>query len=324
VPRAILTKPDRLTDAEFALVKRHAADGAVMVADLDDPKLTAIVRHHHERIDGTGYPDALAGPDIPLGARVIAVADTFDAITSTRAYRKPRTHKQALEVLEREAGTQLDAAAVAAFVSYYSAGRSVGFASALATAPQRLLSGIGGVSSGIGASVAPLAQTACGVGGAALIGACIGGPLPAQSTDSDRERAAGSRQLAAKEARADGGSAGGGEADARPREGDRHPRADIGDPSSTPAPRERVGSPRGLEVPRDGSPGNGGGGGSGGGGSGGDGGSGGGGGGVVTVPEPPPVVPELPPVLPDPQTVLEPVTDVLPPVPVPAPVIELP
>ncbi|MEA2376414.1 MAG: hypothetical protein QOD13_321, partial [Thermoleophilaceae bacterium] len=87
VPRSILTKPGRLTDEEFALVKRHPGDGAAMVVELEDPQLTAIVRHHHERMDGTGYPDGLAGGDIPLGARVIAVADTFDAITSTRAYR---------------------------------------------------------------------------------------------------------------------------------------------------------------------------------------------------------------------------------------------
>ena len=93
VPRSILNKPDQLTDDEYSLVKRHAADGAVLVSALDDPGLTAIVRHHHERMDGTGYPDGLAGGDIPIGARVIAVADTFDAITSTRAYRKPRTHK---------------------------------------------------------------------------------------------------------------------------------------------------------------------------------------------------------------------------------------
>ena len=177
IPRAILTKPGRLTDTEFALVKRHPGDGAAMVAELGDARLTAIVRHHHERIDGNGYPDGLAGPDIPLGARVIAVADTFDAITSTRAYRKPRTHRKALEILQREAGAQLDAAAVAAFLSYYSARRSVGVASMLATAPQRLLSGLGGVQSGIAAGVAPIAQTACGVGGAALLGACLSGPL---------------------------------------------------------------------------------------------------------------------------------------------------
>jgi len=174
VPRPVLTKPGKLTDSEFALVKRHAADGAAMVASLGDADLSAIVRHHHERMDGTGYPDGLAGGDIPVGARVIAVADTFDAITSARAYRKPRTHRQAIEILQREASGQLDAVAVAAFVSYYAARRSVGFASVLAAAPQRVLSGLGGVQSGVAASVAPIAQTACGVGGVALIAACLG------------------------------------------------------------------------------------------------------------------------------------------------------
>lgn len=197
IPRPILTKPGKLTDAEFAVVKRHAADGAAMVLSLGDSELTAIVRHHHERIDGTGYPDGLAGDDIPVGARVIAVADTFDAITSSRAYRKPRSHRKALDILRGEAGTQLDADAVAAFVSYYSSRRSVGFATVLAAAPQRLLSGLGGFQSGIAASVAPIAQTACGVGAAALIGLCLGTSAlpPATSTaDSDKDR----RQLAAQ------------------------------------------------------------------------------------------------------------------------------
>ena len=67
VPRPVLTKPGKLTEAEFALVKRHAADGAAMVAQLGDPELAATVRHHHERMDGTGYPDRLAGEDIPVG-----------------------------------------------------------------------------------------------------------------------------------------------------------------------------------------------------------------------------------------------------------------
>ena len=182
VPRSVLTKPDKLTDAEFALVTRHAADGAAMVAELGDPELAAIVRHHHERMDGRGYPDGLAGGDIPLGERVIAVADAFDAITSTRAYRKPRSHSRALEIMQREAGTQLDAAAVAAFTTYYSARRSVGLASVLAAAPQRLLSGLGGAQSGLAASVAPIAQTACGVGGVALIGACLSGAIAPQPT----------------------------------------------------------------------------------------------------------------------------------------------
>jgi putative nucleotidyltransferase with HDIG domain len=187
IPRAILQKPGRLTDAEFALVKRHAADGAVMVAELGDPGLTAIVRHHHERLDGAGYPDGLAGDDIPLGARIVAVADTFDAMTSDRPYRARRSHREALEVVRAEAGTQLDPAAVAAFTGYYSAGGSVGWAAAALAAPQRLISGLGGVAPGVAAGAAPLAQTACGVGAAALLSACIGvGPVKSDDPAGDR------------------------------------------------------------------------------------------------------------------------------------------
>ena len=75
------------------MVKRHAADGAQMVATLGDDELTAIVRHHHERLDGSGYPDGLEGSAIPVGARIVAVADTFDAMTSSRPYRHARSHK---------------------------------------------------------------------------------------------------------------------------------------------------------------------------------------------------------------------------------------
>ena len=99
-PTAVLHKAGRLTDEEFDIVKRHPVDGADMVATLDDDELTAIVRHHHERLDGTGYPDGLAGDEIPLGARILAVADTFDAITSTRPYRQANPHKKALDILE--------------------------------------------------------------------------------------------------------------------------------------------------------------------------------------------------------------------------------
>jgi putative nucleotidyltransferase with HDIG domain len=204
IPRPILNKPGKLTDSEFALVRRHPGDGAAMVAALGDSELTAIVRSHHERIDGTGYPDGLAGADIPIGARIIATADTFDAITSVRAYRRSRTHRQALDILRSEAGTQLDAAAVAAFTSYYTSRRSVGWVSVIVAAPQRLLTGLGGASTGLGASLAPLAQTACGVGGIALVGACLGGgPLPAGSVD----RHAATRSGSAHTAVADAGSA---------------------------------------------------------------------------------------------------------------------
>lgn len=118
-PRAVLHKPGRLTDVEVGLIELHPVDGAEIVSTLGDPELTAMVRHHHERLDGTGYPDGLEGDEIPLGARIIAVADTFDAITSTRPYRPAKTHQRALEILEHEAGTRLDPAGVNAFCEYY-------------------------------------------------------------------------------------------------------------------------------------------------------------------------------------------------------------
>jgi putative nucleotidyltransferase with HDIG domain len=314
IPRSILNKPDNLTDGEFAVVKRHAADGAALVAALDDPELTAIVRHHHERMDGTGYPDGLAGGDIPIGARVIAVADTFDAITSARAYRKSRTHKQAIEILQKEAGTQLDVAAVTAFVSYCAARRSVGLASMLAAAPQRLLSGLGGVQSGVAAGVAPIAQTACGVGGVALIGACLGGPLPA-ATDTAVLKNTADPQLAQHTSDVADQA---GPTDASGPHGGRSHRRDAdqaspggGDRSST-APRSERAAPESLDAPDTGSPNDGSGGG--GGGSSGDGSGAGGGPGGVTLPTVPPTTPSVPalpalPTAPDLQDVLKPVTD---------------
>src|SRR5437588_2138083 len=118
-PRAVLHKPGRLTDVELGLIELHPVDGAEIVSTLGDPELTAMVRHHHERRDGTGYPDGLSGDEIPLGARIIAVADTFDAITSTRPYRPARTHDAAMEILAGEAGARLDPAGVSALRAYY-------------------------------------------------------------------------------------------------------------------------------------------------------------------------------------------------------------
>jgi len=124
-PRSILTGTGRLSDEEFAIVKRHPGDGADMVADLKDEELTSMVRHHHERIDGTGYPHRLSGDNIPIGARIIAVADTFDAITSRRSYRATRPHSDAIEILRKEAGQQLDAQVVRAFIAYYTGRRGI-------------------------------------------------------------------------------------------------------------------------------------------------------------------------------------------------------
>ena len=163
-PRSILNKPGRLTDSEFALIKRHPVDGAVMAGGIGDPEITAMIRHHHERLDGRGYPDGLAGEDIPLGARIIAVADTFDAITSNRTYRRASHHKRALDVLASEAGKQLDGDAVAAFRGYYRGQRTVALSALIAAAPQRFLSWLGGASPAIGAGAASATSLLIGLG----------------------------------------------------------------------------------------------------------------------------------------------------------------
>jgi HD-GYP domain-containing protein (c-di-GMP phosphodiesterase class II) len=125
-PVDVLCKPGRLTADEFAEIQRHPADGEALVSMLDDEIVSDVVRHHHERLDGSGYPDGLAGDEITLGSRIVAVADTFDALTSTRSYRAARPHQEAFDILDADAGTRLDAAAVAAFRRGYLGQRSLG------------------------------------------------------------------------------------------------------------------------------------------------------------------------------------------------------
>jgi putative nucleotidyltransferase with HDIG domain len=119
-PVEIVNKPGPLSAEEYAVVRRHADLGGWIVAGLGDSELAEIVRHHHERVDGGGYPDGLAGEEIPLGARIVAVADTFDALASTRPYRPAKGEREALDLLDAEAGGQLDPQAVDAFRRYYS------------------------------------------------------------------------------------------------------------------------------------------------------------------------------------------------------------
>jgi len=110
VPEHVLRKPGPLSEEEWAVMRRHPVTGSQIVAPLEffaDGAL--IVRHHHEREDGSGYPDGLAGETIPFGARVVAVADVYDALTSERPYRRALTHDEALERLAAEAGRTLDA-----------------------------------------------------------------------------------------------------------------------------------------------------------------------------------------------------------------------
>jgi putative nucleotidyltransferase with HDIG domain len=192
-PRAILNKPRRLTDDEFAVIRRHPVDGADMLAGIGDPEITAMVRHHHERLDGGGYPDGLAGNEIPLGARIIAVADTFDAMTSSRSYRGACRHKRALQVLAGEAGTQLDPDAVHAFLGYYSGQRSVAWSALVTTAPQRLLGVLGTSSQGLGAGAASVSQLLPAMGTAAVLAAA-----PAGAPGAERVPAAAERPPAAR------------------------------------------------------------------------------------------------------------------------------
>jgi diguanylate cyclase (GGDEF)-like protein/PAS domain S-box-containing protein len=115
----ILNKPGKLTEEEFAKVKRHAPIGAeIMLSEAEAlQQMAAIVRYHHERFDGKGYPDGIAGELIPLEARIMSVVDVFDAMTHERSYRKALSKEEAIAELEHGAGTQFDPAVVKAFLA---------------------------------------------------------------------------------------------------------------------------------------------------------------------------------------------------------------
>jgi HD-GYP domain-containing protein (c-di-GMP phosphodiesterase class II) len=118
IPDSILLKPDRLTEEEFEVVKTHAAVGAEILSGSDSALIRAaeqIARSHHERWDGTGYPDGLAGEDIPLAGRLVAVADVFDILVHERPYKEGWSVEDAAAEIRRSAGTQFDPAVVAAF-----------------------------------------------------------------------------------------------------------------------------------------------------------------------------------------------------------------
>ena len=110
IPERVLRKPGPLSDEEWAVMRRHPIVGAQIVAPLEFfADGAVIVRHHHERHDGSGYPDGLRGELIPLGARIVAVADVYDALTSDRPYRPRLARAEAVRHLESEAGQTLDA-----------------------------------------------------------------------------------------------------------------------------------------------------------------------------------------------------------------------
>ncbi|MBI2528600.1 MAG: HD-GYP domain-containing protein [Candidatus Rokubacteria bacterium] len=117
IPEVVLRKPGPLTAAEWETMREHPLTGARILAPLEFfVEGASIVRHHHERQDGSGYPDGLLGAGIPLGARIVAVVDVYDALTSDRPYRPGLSHEAALRRLQRESGRTLDGDLVTLFV----------------------------------------------------------------------------------------------------------------------------------------------------------------------------------------------------------------
>jgi len=108
IPDAILLKPEKLTQTEYTLIKHHSNASYELLCREPFGVLAHIVLHHHERYDGKGYPDGLKGDQIPFFAQIIAVADTFDAITTNRAYRKSLSKEHAIAILEEESGKQFN------------------------------------------------------------------------------------------------------------------------------------------------------------------------------------------------------------------------
>ncbi len=130
IPEAILNKPSALDAGEAAVIKTHPAKGADIIRNIRNidrlvsmDEIVAVVRHHHEEFDGTGYPDKLQGESIPLSARLLAIADTYDAITSDRPYRKGGSRERAISEIVDNAGTQFDPDCVKAFEAALATGR---------------------------------------------------------------------------------------------------------------------------------------------------------------------------------------------------------
>lgn len=116
-PDAVLNKPTRLTDDEFKIMKQHPSDSYEILKGFSVfEKVARFAKHHHERYDGRGYPDGLKGEQIPLYSRIILIADTFDAMTSTRVYRKGLPYETAFEELMEFSGSQFDPKLVISFI----------------------------------------------------------------------------------------------------------------------------------------------------------------------------------------------------------------
>jgi len=120
VPDHILLKPGRLTEDEFEYIKKHSEFGWMVLRSVEGfEEASLILLHHHERFDGRGYPGELSREQIPFGARIVAVADTYDALTTNRPYRKPWEHERAVEEIVRCSNSQFDPKVIEAFVQVF-------------------------------------------------------------------------------------------------------------------------------------------------------------------------------------------------------------
>lgn len=119
IPDSILKKPDKLSEKEFAEIKKHPALGADSIKSLRGfENIAKIVKHHHEKFQGTGYPDGLSSKEIPVGSRVINIVDAYDAMLHGRAYRNAFSKAEVLKIIEQEAGNQFDPALAKAFLKF--------------------------------------------------------------------------------------------------------------------------------------------------------------------------------------------------------------
>ena len=118
-PSEILNKPGKLTDTEFDIMKEHAQHGADMLAIIEGAEaIVPVMRHHHERYDGKGYPSGLCGQNIPLLSRMLTICDTFDAMTTNRCYREPVTLEQCIKEINRCSGTQFEPIICELFIEF--------------------------------------------------------------------------------------------------------------------------------------------------------------------------------------------------------------
>jgi hypothetical protein len=204
VPDRLLRKAGGLTIEERAVVEEHVLVGAWMISRVGTRQVIEAVRHHHERWDGTGYPDGLSGADIPLFARIIAVTDAYDAMTSTRPYRAGLGRPTAVDVLKAEAGRQFDPVVVDAFLSTLRVPVPIAGVLAFLPAP-RIARELAVWLKRVGAgSLAPAASTA---GAAVFLGAAVLAPphvsaprveSPPPAASSAEEGDTGSAKPAAK------------------------------------------------------------------------------------------------------------------------------